>query len=108
MEVDKDADVLNMSLDDIINKNKNKSKSGGASSDKDVSKSSRGRAGRPSGRRIGRAGGSDGGKRAIAKPSLDKLRVVVKNTGVSKPRGRGGRGQVCIVVSGRQGLKVLC
>jgi hypothetical protein len=91
METDKDMDVLNMSLDDIINKNKNKV--GGEGKAKEREGGRKGRA--ENGKRPVRAGGSSEGKRSLGRPTLDKLRVVIKNTGVSKSfGGRGGRGQV--------------
>lgn len=87
--MDKMADVLSMSLDDIINKNKDKI--GGKGRDRGGEDGKRSRENRNSSRRPAKAG-SRGGS---GKPSLGGLRVVVKNSGVSKAGGaRNARGQV--------------
>ncbi len=83
------ADVLSMSLDDIINKNK--SKTGGNVRAKDSDGSKRGRDERKNGRKTAKAGTRGEGRTL----PIDSLRVVVKNSGVSKAGGsRIGRGQV--------------
>lgn len=87
------ADVLSMSLDDIINKNKDKV--GGRGKDRSGEDGKRSREDRNSSRRPAKAG-SRGGSGKLA---LGGLRVVVKNSGVSKAGGaRNARGQVHLLV----------
>lgn len=83
------TDVLNMSLDDIINKNK--TKPGGKLRDREGDGGKRGRDERKNGRKTAKAGTRGEGRTL----PIDSLRVVVKNSGVSKAGGsRIGRGQV--------------
>ncbi|CAL8470923.1 g10465 [Coccomyxa elongata] len=82
------ADVLSMSLDDIINKNKDKV--GGKGRDRGGEDGKRSREDRKGSRRPAKAGSTGGG----GKLSLGGLRVVVRNSGVSKAGGaRNARGQ---------------
>lgn len=84
------ADVLSMSLDDIINKNK--AKTGGKARDADGGEGKRSRDERKNGRKPAKAGSKGGEGRKVP---FDSLRVVVKSSGISKAGGsRISRGQV--------------